>query len=68
MGSHYHLLLDARSELPLGEVATMAGVSVSRVSEIQRESEDEITDGNRAEASAGIKVKNRPFPRCDPST
>ena len=47
--------LRRRGNLPLREVAALAGVSVSRVSQIQRESEDETTDGNRPEASAGIK-------------
>jgi hypothetical protein len=38
-----------------GEDGTMAGDSVSRVSQIQRESEEGTTDGNRPEASAGVK-------------
>ncbi len=48
-------LLRRRCNLPLREVAAMAGVSVSRVSQIQREIEDGNMNASRLETSEGKK-------------
>ena len=48
-------LLRRRCNLPLREVAAMAGVSVSRVSQIQSESEEGTMDGIQPEAVEGLK-------------
>jgi (2R)-ethylmalonyl-CoA mutase len=54
------LKVEARAELAKiqamgGAVAAMAGVTGSRVSQIQGRAEDETTNGNRAAASAGVR-------------
>ncbi|WP_407941087.1 sigma factor-like helix-turn-helix DNA-binding protein [Methylotetracoccus oryzae] len=48
-------LLRRRCNLPLREVAAMAGVSVSRVSQIQREVEEPNRERNSLEASVGVE-------------
>lgn len=48
-------LLRRRCNLPLREVAAMAGVSASRVSQIQREMEAGNRDESRLEASVGVQ-------------
>ena len=48
-------LLRRRCNLPLREVAALAGLPVSRVSQIQRESDEGTTEKNRVGVSEDVK-------------